>query len=168
MIEVRVDDLAFYEGEAIVRPVNADLGATTPLLRRLEVAAGDELRDQLRAHEALAVGSAVVSAAGALAVELLVHAVVSSEDEPVTVQSVRRALASALQRTVDWEIGAVAIAPFGLGAGNLAIEDSAAVLAEVLAGHVGRGARFPEVITVIAETDEEASVLTQSLRQQGL
>ncbi len=168
MIEVRVDDLAFYDGEAIVRPVTADLGATTPLLRRLEAAAGDGLQDQLRKQETLPVGSAVVSSAGALGVELMVHAVVSSDDEPASVQTVRRALTSALQRTVDWQLGAVAIAPFGLGAGNLAIEDSAAVLAEVLAEHVRRGARFPEVITVVAETDQEASVLSQSLRQKGL
>jgi hypothetical protein len=39
LIDVRVDDLAFYEGEAIVRPVTAALGATTALLRRLEAAA---------------------------------------------------------------------------------------------------------------------------------
>jgi O-acetyl-ADP-ribose deacetylase (regulator of RNase III) len=168
VIEVRVDDLAFYEGEAIVRPVNADLGAPTPLLRRLEAAAGDGLRDQLRKQESLAVGSAVVSTAGALPVELMVHAVVSSDDEPVSTHSVRRALRSALDRTIDWQIGVVAIAPFGLGAGNLAIEDSAAVMAEVLADHVGRGARYPEAITVVAETDEEASVLSQSLREKGL
>jgi O-acetyl-ADP-ribose deacetylase (regulator of RNase III) len=168
VIEVRVDDLAFYDGEAIVRPVNADLGATTPLLRRLETAAGTGLQHDLQKHEALAVGSAVVSAAGQLPVELLVHAVVSSDEEPVSVSSVRRALTSALQRAVDWQIGALAIPPFGLGAGNLAIEDSAAVLAEVLAEHRGRGARFPEVITVVAETPDEASVLVQSLRQKGL
>jgi O-acetyl-ADP-ribose deacetylase (regulator of RNase III) len=168
VIEVRVDDLAFYDGEAIVRPVTADLAATTPLLRRLEVAAGDGLQAQLRKQEALPVGAAVVSPAGALAVELIVHAVVSSDDEPVSVHSVRRALASALQRTVDWQIAAVAIPPFGLGAGNLEIEDSAAILAEVLAEHVGAGARFPEVITVIAETDEEASILSENLREKGL
>ena len=40
VIEVRVEDLAFYAGEAIVRPATATLDATTPLLRRLEVAAG--------------------------------------------------------------------------------------------------------------------------------
>jgi O-acetyl-ADP-ribose deacetylase (regulator of RNase III) len=168
VIEVRVDDLAFYDGEAIVRPVTADLSATTPLLRRLEAAAGDDLQAQLRIQDTLAVGSAVVSSAGALGVELIVHAVVSSADEPVSVQTVRRALTSALQRTVDWQIGAVAIAPFGLGAGNLAIEESAAILAEVLAEHVGRGARFPEAITVVAETDAEASILAESLRQKGL
>ena len=168
MIEVRVDDLAYYEGEAIVRPVNADLGATTALLRRLEVAAGDGLQAQLRKQEPLPVGTAVVSAAGSLAAELMVHAVVSSDDEPVSVQSVRRALTSALQRTVDWQIAAVAIAPFGLGAGNLAIEESATVLAEVLADHLGRGARYPAAITVVAETEAEASVLSRTLRQQGL
>jgi O-acetyl-ADP-ribose deacetylase (regulator of RNase III) len=168
VIEVRVDDLAFYDGEAIVRPVNADLAATTSLLRRLEVAAGEGLQHQLRKQETLPVGSAVVSGAGALAVELMVHAVVSSDVEPVSVHTVRRALTSALQRTVDWEIGAVAIPPFGLGPGNLAIEDSADVLAEVLADHVGRGVRFPEAITVVAETDDEASVLNHSLKQKGL
>ena len=168
MIEVRVDDLAFYEGEAIVRPVNADLGATTPLLRRLEAAAGEALQSQLRTQDALPVGSAVVSPAGALAAELMVSAVVSSDEEPVSIQSVRRALTSALQRAVDWQIGAVAIAPFGLGAGNLAIEDSAAVLAEVLADHLGRGARFPATVTVVAETEGEAAILSESLRQKGL
>jgi O-acetyl-ADP-ribose deacetylase (regulator of RNase III) len=168
VIEVRVDDLAFYDGEAIVRPVTADRGATTPRLRRLEAAAGDDLQAQLRKQETLPVGAAVVSPAGALNVELMVHAVVSSDDEPVSVQTVRRALASALQRTVDWQIAAVAIAPFGLGAGNLPIEDSAAILAEVLAEHLRRGARFPEVITVVAETDEEASILSENLRLKGL
>ncbi len=168
MIEVRVGDLASYEGEAIVRPVNADLGAPTPLLRRLETAAGPGLQAQLRTHDALAVGSAVVSSAGALVVELLVHAVVASDDEPVSVHSVRRALTSALQRALDWQIGAVAIPPFGLGAGNLDIEASATVLAEVLAEHVNRGAGYPQSITVVAETPEEASVLTHSLRQIGL
>ena len=61
MIEVRVEDLAFYSGDAIVRPVTATLGATTPLLRRLELAAGKQLVDQLALTEPLAVGSAVVT-----------------------------------------------------------------------------------------------------------
>jgi O-acetyl-ADP-ribose deacetylase (regulator of RNase III) len=168
VIEVRVDDLAFYTGEAIVRPVNADLAATTALLRRLEVAAGERLQHDLRKREQLPVGSAVVTGAGALGVELLVHAVVSSDSEPVSESSVRRALTSALQRAADWRIGAVAIPPFGLGAGNLEIEESAAILAEVLAEHLARGARHPNAITVVAETDEEAAVVAQSLRAKGL
>ena len=47
MIRVCIDDLAFYDGEAIVRPVNEDLGATTPLLHHLAV--GDEVTIRPRA-----------------------------------------------------------------------------------------------------------------------
>ena len=83
VIDVRVDDLAFYEGEAIARPVNAMLGATTPVMRKLERAAGASFTEKARLSEPLPVGAAVVTNAGDLQVELLIHGVVSSEDEAV-------------------------------------------------------------------------------------
>src|SRR5688572_23803164 len=83
-IEVRVDDLAFFAGEAIARPVNDVLGATTPVMRKLERAAGTAFADKVRPWEPLPVGAAVVTNAGELQVELMIHGVVSSKDEPVT------------------------------------------------------------------------------------
>lgn len=165
MIEVRIDDLAFYDGEAIVRPVNADLGATTPLLRRLEIAAGDGLTRQLNPTEPLPVGAAVVTGAGSLPASLIVHAVVTSRDEPVSRDGVRRAFTSALQRVESWQIGAVAIAPFGLGAGNLEIEESAEIMLDVLTAHLRR-ARFPTRATIIAESADEELALTYALQRR--
>ena len=92
-----------------MRPVNAELGATTPLLRRLEMAAGNTLAQQLRLQEPLPVGAAVVTGAGDLETELIVHAVVCSKTEPVTRHSVRRAMTSALQRSVDWQLDTIGI-----------------------------------------------------------
>ena len=163
MIDVRVDDLAFYEGEAIARPVNAMLGATTPVMRRLEVAAGAAFADKIRLAQPLPVGAAVVTNAGDLQVELLIHGVVSSDDEPVTRATVRLALMSALQRAVAFQIRELAIAPFGLGAGNLDIEDSADVMADVLSEHMRRS-HYPASIVVIAETGLEEQVLRSRLR----
>ena len=162
MIAVRVDDLAFFEGEAIARPVNAELGATTALLRRLEAAAGEALRAQLRLTEPLAVGSAVVTGAGALQVELLVHAVVSSDTEAVSATSVRRATTSALQRAADWQIGRMAFAPFGLGPGNLDPDESAEIMVEVIRRHL-RSARHPQEVTIVVETDDERRAFEQQL-----
>ena len=162
MIEVRVEDLAFYSGNAIIRPATATLGATTPLLRRLELAGGDALRDQLRVAEPLLVGSAVVTGAGALSVELLVHAIVTSPTERVTRDGVRRALRSALERAREWHIADVAIPPFGLGAGNLEIEQSAELLTDELARHT-RSSAFPRNVTLVAETTDEASALEHAL-----
>ena len=167
MIRVRIDDLAFFDGEAIVRPVNEDLGATTPLLRRLELAAGAELHDQIRLHEPLPVGAAVVTSAGELAAQLLVHAVVMSRTERVSTDTVRRALTSALQRVESWQIQDIAIPPFGLGAGNLEIDESASIMLGVIAAHL-LGARYPETVTLIAETPEEERALSAALARSGL
>jgi len=165
-IDVRVDDLAFYEGEAIVRPVNALLGAITPVMRRLEVAAGTKYSDRVRVAEPMPVGSAVVTAAGDLPVELLIHGVVSSDDEPVSRASVRSALASALHRAVAFQVRELAIAPFGLGAGNLDIEDSADVMVQVLTEHMKRSS-FPQAVIFVAETELEAEVLRARVASAG-
>ena len=162
MIEVRVEDLAFYSGDAIVRPTTATLGATTPLLRRLELAAGTALLAQLARAEPLAVGSAVVTGAGELPVDLLVHAVVSSATERVSREGVRRALRSALERVLAWQISDVAIPPFGLGAGNLDIDESAQLMADELARHLTTAA-YPSRVTLVAESPDEALALEAAI-----
>jgi O-acetyl-ADP-ribose deacetylase (regulator of RNase III) len=155
LIEVIVDDLAFHEAEAIARPVTAELNATTPLLRRLELAAGEALATQLRLQgEPLAVGAAVVSGAGDLRAQLLVHAVVMSREERVSRDGVRRATLAALQRAADFEIAHLALPPFGLGAGNLDIEESALAMAEAVRQHARR-ARWPRRLTFVVENDDE-------------
>jgi len=165
-IDVRVEDLAFATADAIAWPVTDELRATTTLLRRLETAGGARLRQQLTSHDALPVGSAVVTGAGDLSVEFLVSAVISSATEPVSEGGVRRALLSALQRAGDWQIEHLACAPFGLGAGNLDLEDSAELMAAVIAPHLAR-ARFPSRITVIVESRMEQEVFSAALSRAG-
>jgi O-acetyl-ADP-ribose deacetylase (regulator of RNase III) len=166
MIEVRVEDLAFYSGNAVIRPATATLGATTPLLRRFELAGGATLLGQLTVVDPLPVGSAIVTGAGDLPVELLVHAIVASPTERVTRDGVRRAFRSALQRTREWQLADVAVAPLGLGAGNLEIEESAQVMADELRAHQ-RTSEFPRRVTIVAETADEASALQHAVARGG-
>lgn len=166
MIEVRIDDLAFLEGEAIAWPVDATLGATTPLLRRLERAAGAAVANRPPLTQPLPVGAAVVTAAGDLGVDLLIHAVVMSPEERVSRESVRRALVSALQRAADFQIGALAVAPFGVGAGNLDVEESADIMLGVMRQHLGRSPH-PRSIVVVVENDVELSVWNAALSRAG-
>lgn len=158
MIDVRVEDLAFYDGDAIIRPATAHLTAPTPLLRRLDLAGGTPLAALLVVADPLPIGSAVVTAAGDLPVGLLVHAIVSSATEPVSRDGVRRALRSALERIRAWQIARVAIPPLGLGAGNLDLETSAELLADELTRH-RRSAAWPAEVVIVAETEDEAAVL---------
>lgn len=99
-----------------------------------------------------------MTSAGELPVQLLIHGVVSSHDEPVSRAGVRQALRSVLQRAAAFQIREIALAPFGLGAGNLDIEESADVMVEVLSDHMKRSP-FPETVLIIAETGLEEQVL---------
>lgn len=167
-LEVRVDDLAFFEGDAIARPVTAQLAAITPVIRRLELAAGPRLVQQLRVQEPLPVGSAIVTGAGDLPVELMIHGVVQSETEAVTTAGVRRALRSAFQRMVDWQLNVVGMAPFGLGAGNLDPEESALAIADVVSEVARAGTAFPKALTIVSESADEAEIFRHCLSYRGL
>jgi O-acetyl-ADP-ribose deacetylase (regulator of RNase III) len=143
------------------------LGATTALVRRLETAAldgerGQRLAAQLRPAEPLAVGAAVVTGAGSLGAELLVHGVVQGREERASRETVRRATTSALQRAADFAVVHLGVAPFGLGAGNLDPDESAQAMAEPIVKHLAT-ARAPERVTVVVETDDEARAFTAAL-----
>ncbi|MGH7670432.1 MAG: macro domain-containing protein, partial [Gemmatimonadaceae bacterium] len=161
-----IDDPAFYRGEAMAWPVDATLGATTPLLRRMELAAGPVLTARPPLAEPFPVGAAVVTGAGNLGVELLIHAVIMSRDEHTSRDGVRRALTSALQRATDFRIGELAVVPFGIGAGNLDAEESADVMIEVMRQHGARSAH-PRSIVVIVETEMEHTVWISRLTRTG-
>jgi O-acetyl-ADP-ribose deacetylase (regulator of RNase III) len=162
VIDVLVDDLAFVAADTIARPVNGELRAITPVMRRLESAAGDALARQLRVNEPLAVGSAVVTGAGSLGVELLIHAVVATDTESVTRDGVRRATTSALQRAHDFDVARLAIAPFGLGAGNLDVDDAAQTRAAAIGDHRLCSVR-PSEIVVVVESELEAEAFRAAL-----
>lgn len=155
-VDIALDDLAFFSADAVARPVNAELRAVTPSMRRLELTAGDTLLKQLRVHDPLDVGAAVVTAAGTIEADLMIHAVVMTEDEPVTRAGVARATTSALQRARDWQMPHVAFAPFGVGAGHLDVDDAAQAMLSAIRDHTLR-ADFPKSITIVVENDVEAS-----------
>jgi len=104
----------------------------------------------------------VVTAAGDLAAELVIHAIIRGSTEPVSRDSVRRALTAVLQRATDWQLAHLAMPLLGIGAGNLSLEDAAQAMAEPLAALPGLGG-FPSEVTVVVETDEERRLCEAAL-----
>lgn len=159
---VLVDDAAFVAADAVARPTNGFLRATTSLTKRLEDAAGAGMLAHLTVQEPHDVGAAVVSVAGAVAPPLMIHAVVMTEDEPVSRHGVHRATSSALQRAADWGIRRLTMVPFGLGAGNLDIDGSAQVMVSALREH-GQRCAMPHEVVFVVESDAEAEAFQLAL-----
>ena len=162
-----VGDLASVAADAVVRPANGNLEAITPALRRLELAAGPRFREFCHAERELGVGAAVVTPAGDLTVELVVHAVIMTRQEPVTKAGVRRAAEAVLRQAAQWHIATLALPPLGTGAGQLATEDAADTLLDVVWEH-GRNAEHPATVIIVVETDAEREVLEARLAAGGL
>lgn len=133
MIRIVRGELADTGMEAILRPVSAEWSAVTPAMRRLEIAAGPELDRQCSTLGELPVGSAVITGAGALPAQFMIHVIVRSVDEPVSAAGIRRGFDTGLRRVVEWGIRRLALAPLGTGAGNLDADDVAGIMVPALA-----------------------------------
>jgi O-acetyl-ADP-ribose deacetylase len=164
---VIVGDLASVAADAVVRPTNGSLDAITPALRRLDAAAGPRFVEECRVRRELGVGAAVVTTAGDLAAELVVHAVIASSAEPVTAAGVRCAATAALHQAAQWRIGTLAVPPLGAGPGQLPFDQAAAVLLAALAEH-GSATDHPASVVIVVSTDVEREAFEARLAGGGL
>jgi O-acetyl-ADP-ribose deacetylase (regulator of RNase III) len=167
VIQVVVDDPASIAADAVVRPTNGNLEPISPALRRLELAAGPRFRDLCHVQRELGVGAAVVTPAGDLPSELVVHAVIMTTFEPVSKTGVRRAVAAALRQSELWHIGTLALPPLGTGAGQLSLEDAAEALLPALEEHL-RNAEHPTNVFIVVGTDVEREIFETRLARGSL
>jgi O-acetyl-ADP-ribose deacetylase len=156
VIRVVLGDIAGSGAEAVLRSVSADWSAVTPAMRRLELAAGDLVREQCRRLGDLPVGSAVITGAGDLAAHFMIHVAVRSFEEPVSAAGVRRGLQNGLRRAGEWGIRRIALAPMGTGAGNLDADDAAAIMLPLLREQLAGGCL--DAVEIYVETAYERDV----------
>ena len=167
MIRILRAELADTEAAAILRPVSAEWDPVTPATRRLEIAAGMPMVEECRRLGELAVGSAVITPAGDLRAQFMVHVIVRSIDEPVTANIVKRGLQNGLRRLSEWGVESVAVSPLGTGAGNLDPEESAREMIPVLLEHLST-AREPTRIDVVVDSAYEQEVFERELHRYDL
>lgn len=162
MIRVVVDDLASASADAIVRPATIRLAPTTPAARRVDHAGGSALQGALTLRDDLAVGAAVVTAGGGLTAEFVIHAVVSTDAAQVTVQGLRRAWLSVLERAREWQFVHIATPPLHPGSPELRLAEVAGAMADVLR-EIGDTGGFPSSISFVVDSEEDRAVFTAAL-----
>ena len=163
MIRVVVDDLAFIQVDAVLRPADSALAPLTPEMSRLDRLAGERFAAQRRATTQLEAGAAVVTGGGDLAAPYVLHVVLRDDRSGVGRDVVRRALVSAWQRCADWALAVVATPLVGAGAGQLTVEEAATLLAETFP-HPG-AAEHPSELRIVVERDDERETVEAIVRR---
>lgn len=162
MIDVWLGDLAAARAVAVLVPVDATVTAVTRPARRVHVQAGESVLERCRQLGDLPVGSAVLTEAGEFPSEFLIHLVVRTGEDPVSVDSIARALLNGLRRANEWGVESIAVPVLGTGAANLDAERAAQVMVPVLAAHV-RETSQPSRVLIVAETEYELSAVERAL-----
>jgi O-acetyl-ADP-ribose deacetylase len=152
MIDVKIGRLETEAAGAALRPVASDFAPVNPSMARFDRAAGPAVAAQCGQLGELPLGSAIITAGGDLPVPFVVHVAVRSAEEDTTVSMVGRGLLNGLRRLEEWGIESVAVAPLGVGAGNLDAEESAEAMLPVLVRHL-RSASHPRQVTLVVEDD---------------
>ena len=154
MIEVVVGNLAEIAVEGVFRPVQSDFSPVSHASRDLAAAAGEKIEEKLMRFGSLPIGGAVMTPAGALPCDFLIHVVVSSPDEPQTAATVRKAVENGLRRAADMGLTSLALPPLGIGVGMTEPEEAARALCELLYNHLA-GAETLDMTVVVSSPYEE-------------
>ncbi|HET8648578.1 MAG TPA: macro domain-containing protein, partial [Gemmatimonadales bacterium] len=162
VIDVVVDDLAFLAVDAVIRPADEWLAPVTTASSRLDQQAGPRFADQRRVASPLDLGAAVVTGGGDLTAQFVLHVVIQSAEQSTDLATIRRALASAWHRAMEWRLTRVASPLIGAGPGRLGPEEAA----ELLAGSVPEPdeSGFQPQLTIVLEREEDREMVEAAVR----
>lgn len=165
-VTVRVGELGTSMAVAVVRPVRSDGEAISAGGRRLGRLAGPAVAERLQGLGDLPVGGAVITPAGDLPAEFIIHAVLQSAEEQVSTNTVRRALMNALRRARDLGLESLSIPLLGAGAGNLEAEEAARLLVDALKEHFGHG-EDPRSVEILVDNAYQEDLFARLIAAQG-
>ena len=124
-------DITEYEVDAIVNAANSDLSMGTGVASTIKRKGGTIVEEEAARQGPVEGGDAVVTTAGNLPANYVIHAAVMGVDLRSSADLVRRATLNSLRRAEELRLHSIAFPAFGTGAGRMEPKDSRG-------GHGGR------------------------------
>ncbi len=145
-LELWNGDICVLEVDAIVNPASPTLWMSTGVGGAIKRAGGDSIEYAAVRQGPVAVGSAVVTEAGSLAAEAVIHAVSLDSQHRTSGEAIAQAVRSALARSR--EIGATSIAfpALGTGIGGYPLDEAAEILVRTVREELGAADSIEHVI----------------------
>ena len=145
-LELWNGDICVLEVDAIVNPASPTLWMSTGVGGALKRAGGDSIEYAAVRQGPVTVGSAVVTGAGSLAAEAVIHAVSLDSQHRTSGEAIAQAVRSALAR--GREIGATSIAfpALGTGIGGYPLDEAAEILVRTVREELGAADSIEHVI----------------------
>lgn len=161
-VRVCLGDITNIKADAIVNAANTELwmgGGVAGAIRRV---GGAGIEREAMAQGPISVGEAVVTGAGALPCNYVIHAATLEPGKKSSENNVRMATSSALKACAERGIGRVVFPLLGSGTGGLSLTDSAKAMLETIRNHAQRSACPFEVVFAVTSHEAYHALISQA------
>ena len=158
MIRVVQHAAADLAVDAIVRAADASLAPLGAASSALDSAAGPGFQSQRQVVAPLEAGAAVITGAGDLAAEFVLHIVLASEERATTPEIVRRALVSAWHRAEGWELTTIGAPLAAVAVADLSLDTAVRLLIDTFQERRPES-RFPAELQIIVTGPAEQALV---------
>lgn len=151
-IEIRRADPVDYEGDGILIPTNSYGQMSEGLAARAKEVGGEVLEQEALDSAPIAVGAAIATSPGELAVGKVIHVpVVEHPGQRMGIESVRRATRAGLLAANHFQLARICIPGFGYGENGIPYDETARAIIDELRAFKGT---CPSHVSLM-DTDEE-------------
>jgi O-acetyl-ADP-ribose deacetylase (regulator of RNase III) len=151
-LEIRSADPLTFDGDAIIVPTLSEGWMVEGVAARIKNLGGKVVEDEARCRAPIAVGAAVVTGAGSLAVRHVVHVPVAEHPGArVAVENIRRATRAGLLAASHFQLERVAIPGIGYGETGVPYDEAARAMIDEIRAFRGACPGF----VVLMDTDAE-------------
>jgi len=147
-------DITDLEVEAFVFDITADAKLGSGYGGAIAVRGGKSIQEELDAVGRCATGEAIVTAAGQLKAEYIIHLNGPKFHEPGTEEILKRATEAALQRAEEKGIKQLAFPPVGTGLYQVPLDLCARVMVDTVEAHLNGETSLDEVLFVALDPRE--------------
>jgi O-acetyl-ADP-ribose deacetylase (regulator of RNase III) len=153
---IRIDkgDLTALDIEAIVFYAQPDLKLGAGFGNAISVRGGPSIQEELKALGSISLGEAVITGAGELKSEFIIHAVGPRFQEPDTEEKLYKTMQSAMNLAEEKGIQRIAFPPMGTGFYGIPLDVSANVMLSAIRNHLSGKSNLEEVLICVMDKRE--------------
>jgi O-acetyl-ADP-ribose deacetylase (regulator of RNase III) len=154
ILKVYKADLTMLETEAIVHYAQPDLKLGSGFGNAIAVRGGMTIQEELNAFEPINVGEAIITTAGELKADYIVHAVGPRFQEPNTEEKLYKTMQTVLHLAEEKGIKRIAFPPMGTGFYGISLDMSSKVMLNAIQDHLAGETNLSEVLICVMDKRE--------------
>jgi O-acetyl-ADP-ribose deacetylase (regulator of RNase III) len=154
--EIRLEqgDLTAMEIESIVHYASPDLNLGSGFGSAIAARGGASIQEELKPFGTIEIGEAVVTSAGELNSNFIVHAVGPRFQEDETEQKLEKTMENALKAAKEKGIAKIAFPPMGTGFYGIPLKTCAIIMLQAIKNYLAQDTSIKEIVICVLDNRE--------------